>query len=582
MSIEKYGRIFETDSLLSIELFMFKTSKGSERTNYFINCVSEIWPEFTWYEWSLEQAADICENDVSGFTSGASSSKSEMLAKFALVSWYADPVNTLVIVCSTTSTDAKKRVWGAIVASHRKARGGKKSVGHLVETQNIIKLSEKTDAFAASDNSSISLVAAGNEDKNNALQRLQGMKNKHVILLLDELQDCSQEITEFAIWNINANTWWEIHAAGNADSRADAHGIFMQPTEGWSNVNRKTRTWKIRVGGKIGVARHFDATAEDAPNMVRHHEGRPQLPFLRQAQQCIDAKLELGEENATYLRQFCGFWPEKEGESNYIVTEPALVSHEAYDRAEWKNEPVGVAGIDPSYSQNGDRFILFWLRYGLTTHGIWAIEFYKNFVIRPTLIPGEDRNAANIRECKRICEECNIGPRNVGIDSSGGNPIISMAHMLWSPEILGVQFGGAPSDLPISQFDPRISSDIYSNRTSELAYTFVEFLHANQIRGIRSDHQRELCARRFEIVGANKIKIETKTAMKKRVGYSPDIADAGNIGLDVIRTRLKITPGKATPAALRSSGDWKKVMRKSDVVSQSARDFSNRLRVRLG
>lgn len=574
MPIQKYQREFQTDSLLSIELWAFRTGLkvaqgGLGRAKHFENCVREIWPEFVWYEWTYEQAEALCNNDVSGFTSGASSSKSDILGRFALTSWYADPVNTLIVVCSTTSTDAKKRIWGAIVAAWRKSAAAKKSVGHLVETQAIIKLSEKTDAFAASDNSSISLVAAGNEDKNNALMRLQGFKNKHVILLLDELQDCSPEITTAAIWNLNANTHWEIHAAGNAASRFDAHGEFMKPVEGWTTVNRTTHCWKIRVGGKEGVAYHFDATALDSPNMKRYANGEPQIPFLRQAQDSLTAKMVLGENNPVYLRQFVGFWPESEGESNYIVTDVSLAAHQAYDKAEWRSAPIDIAGIDPSYSGEGDRFILFHLKYGMSTHGIWTIEFHESIPIRPILIPGETKDHGNIRECKRICGERGISTMHVGMDASAGSPILSIAHKDWSPDILGVQFGGAASDFPVSTFDKRIASDIYANRTSEIAYVFVEFLNAGQIRGIKPDHARELTARQFMIVAGNKIKIEPKREMKKRVGYSPDLADGGNIGVCVIRERLKIQAGANTAAAATNGGDWKKLQRRLDVVSRT-------------
>jgi len=574
VSIVKYGRQFDTDSLLTVELFAFRSGLtveqgGLGRTEHFKNCCREIWGDFLFYEWTDEQAEALCEYSISGFTSGASSSKSDILAKFALVSWFADPVNTLVVICSTTSTDAKKRVWGAVVASWRKANQAKKAVGHLVETNAIIKLSTKTDDFAASDNSSISLVAAGSQEKDNALMRLQGFKNKHVILLLDELQDCSQEITEAAIWNLNANAKWEIHAAGNAASRFDAHGIFMTPVEGWSNVNRNTHRWGIRVGGKPGVALHFDATSPESPNMKRFTQGLPQIPFLRRAEDSMAAANLLGDQNATFLRQFVGFWPESEGESNYIVTDAALTKHEAYDKPEWKSPPVDIAGIDPAFSSGGDRFVLFHLKYGLSTHDIWTIAFHEYIIVKPRVTKGDDLHHANIAECKRICEERGISPLHVAMDASAGSPILSIAHRSWSADILGVQFGGSASELPVSYHDKRIAKDIYANRTSELSYVFVEFLNAGQIRGIKPDHAKELTARQYELVAGNKIKIEPKVEMKRRVGYSPDLADGGNLGIAVIRERLKIQAGAGQPQHSTGNQGWKSLARKRDVVTRS-------------
>lgn len=585
--IRKYNREFQTNSLLDVELWAFKNrltpdQGGLGRARHFKNICLEIWPDFVFYEWTEEQAEALCENDITGFTSGASSSKSAMLAKYGLASWYSAPVDTLVVVCSTTSTDAKKRIWAEIVASHRKARAAKKAVGHLVETQAIIKLSEKTDAFAASDNSSISLIAAGNEERNNALERLQGFKNKNVLILLDELQNCSQEIIEFAIWNLNANPHWEVHAAGNADSRFDAHGMYMTPTEGWNSVNRTTHKWKIRVGGKEGIALHFDATSEDSPNMKRFTQGVPQLPFLRKAEDSLAALTLLGAENKTFLRQFAGFWPPAEGETDFIYTDAAISANFGNERAVWKTPPSEFAGIDPSYSSGGDRFVFSHLRYGLSEFDIWIVEFYEDILIRPKLAKGETKDDGAVRECKRICEEREIPARHVGMDASAGTALLSIMHRQWSPEILGVQFGGKPTDLPVSQFDKRIASDIYANAASELWYVGVEFLNAGQLRGLRPDRIKELVARKYEHVAGDKVRIESKPDMKKRLGFSPDIADAGFVGLRVIRERMKVVAGASTPAAQRTGGDWKAVMKRSDVVSRSAHDFAKRLRVRLG
>lgn len=570
MPIQIYGREFDTDSLLDVELHCFRVGLSIEggglgRAGHFKRIVTAIWDDFIWYEWAHEQAEAICENKVTGFTSGASSGKSDMLARYALVSWYANPTDTLVIVCSTTSTDARQRVWGSLVKFHRQARAKKCSVGNLIETQMIIRLSEKTDGMATSDNNSICLVAAGNEDKDNALKRLQGRKAGNVTLILDELQDCSPTIIDAALWNLSANANFEVHAAGNASSRFDPHGTFLTPREGWSSVNRTTRKWPIKVGLMEGIGMHFDATAEDSPNMARFANGMPQLPFLRQAQDSIGARSLLGDQNPVFLRQFVGWWPDKDEESNYIVTDAALASHNAYDKPVWKNGYVNIVGIDPSYSSGGDMFILAILRYGLSVEDVWIIECHEAIQIRAKPLPNETKDFAAIRKCREICAERDISTRNIGIDSSAGTPMLSIAHQMWSPDILGVQFGGSASELPVSQTDKRVAKDLYANRTSELACVFVEFLNAGQIRGVQPDHAKQLTARKYELAAGGKIKIESKTDFKLRCGYSPDIKDAFNIGFAVLRERLHVKAGAGTPQAASSGGNWKELAAKRSV-----------------
>jgi len=44
----------------------------------------------------------------------ANSSKTEIGAMWGIISWMADPANTLVLVTSTTLKDSRKRMWGRI------------------------------------------------------------------------------------------------------------------------------------------------------------------------------------------------------------------------------------------------------------------------------------------------------------------------------------------------------------------------------------------------------------------------------------------------------------------------------------
>lgn len=552
MAIEKYGRRFETNSPLEAELWCFREGLtvdqgGLGRHKHFELIVREIWPEFIWYSDAYEQADALCNYDITGFTSGASNSKSDLLGKYALISYQCDPINTLVIVCSTSSTDAKQRIWGHIVRDFRKARAQGKAVGKLIETQSIIKLSEKTDGEGSSDNSSICLVAAGDAFKDDALKRLQGKKNKRVVLVLDELQDCSQEIIREALWNLNANPKWEVHAAGNSASRFDAHGVFMTPNEGWPTVNRTTHKWKIKAGGKEGIGMHFNAAAENSPNMTRFHAGLPQLPFLRKAEDIMLAAQTLGESNPTFMRQYVGFWPDTEGDSNYLVTEQEIATHRACEKVTWQSTPTDFAGMDPSYSAGGDRFIFAHGQWGKTIQGVWTLYCKEAITVKVQPQPGETKDYAAVRQCKELAAARGIRPLNIGTDDSAATSFTSILHREWSPDILPVSFGGAPTDLPVSFYDKRLASDLYANRSTELLGVFHEFIINGQIRGMTPQHVKEVISRQFVRIAGNKIRLESKGDMKKRLGYSPDIMDGFSICLATIRERLKVQAGAEVP-----------------------------------
>lgn len=588
MAIKIYGREFATDSRLNAELYCFKIGLtveqgGLGKAGHFKNIVSFLWPSFVWYEWAEEQAEALCNYSVTGFTAGANASKSDLMAKYGLVSWFSDPVNTLVIICSTSAKDAKGKIWAHVVRDFREARAKRCSVGNLVESQAMIRLSEKSDGVAAADNSTICLIAAGDAFKNDSLKRLQGMKSRgRILLLLDELQDCSKTVIDSAIWNLSANPQFEIHAVGNAENMYDPHGVFLQPIEGWNSINSTTHRWRIKVGLNEGIALHFDTTAPDSPNMLRFARGEPQLPFLRKAEDSLAAKAHFGETNGTYLRQFVGFWNKNKGENDFLYTDVEISAKEGNERAVWKHAPSLFAGVDPANSLDGDRFVMSIVRWGLSEWDIWTLEFGEDILIRPVPIKGETRQQAEVRECKRVAEEWGISPRNVGMDASAGTALISIMHSDWSPDILGIQFGGAATDLPVSEFNKSLGSELYSNAVSELWGVGREFLNAGQMRGLKPDRIKEMISRKYEKAAGNKIKVESKKDMKKRLGFSPDISDAGFVALRVIRERLKVMAGAATPEAKQHAGDWKSLQRRSDVVSRSARDFANRARVRLG
>jgi hypothetical protein len=60
------------------------------------------------------------------------------------------------------------------------------------------------------------------------------------------------------------------------------------------------------------------------------------------------------------------------------------------------------------------------------------------------------------------------------------------------------------------------------------------------LKGIKTDQAREMKARKYETIkGAEglKIRVESKKDMKLRLSFSPDIADAGFVLLDLARQK---------------------------------------------
>jgi hypothetical protein len=86
------------------------------------------------------------------------------------------------------------------------------------------------------------------------------------------------------------------------------------------------------------------------------------------------------------------------------------------------------------------------------------------------------------------------------------------------------------------------------------------------------DLAKEMCNRQYEMVksGTLRVKIESKAELKKRVGRSPDLADAAFIALDLARNRhglVAVDPPKNTDA--EAFGRSARTMRDLDIVSRS-------------
>ena len=121
------------------------------------------------------------------------------------------------------------------------------------------------------------------------------------------------------------------------------------------------------------------------------------------------------------------------------------------------------------------------------------------------------------------------------MDKTGtGRGVYAILVTEWGP-VLGVEFGGSPSDKPASSADPRPSSEVYDRKVTELWYSCQEFLLTQQLKGIYDEAAIEFCSREYTIKN-KKICLDTKEECKKKIGRSPDHADAISVLVELART----------------------------------------------
>jgi hypothetical protein len=589
--IVKYGRKWTDKSGnpipdLRIELEAFRlgiTQKegGLGKSRHFRNCVSAIWTDFEWHPWAQLQAQALCKHNAVGFAGCMNSGKSEMGAIWILVNWFADPINTLCIVASTSAKDAKGRIWAAILRRYREAQRRGIAPGKIVESASIIKLTEEDAVFSdkgISENSAIVLIAAGDEYKDDAQKRLQGRKNERIFTFFDEVQDCAESLIKEAIYSLPRP---HVTLAGNPASIWDAMGIGCTPVGGWMSVDADTPHWKIRVASIDGICIRFDG--EDSPNNEEWNSSKKiRWKYLPHPKEVSEARADLGELSPQYWRKYRGMWPPADVDDSHIFTEILINKHQGQEKAYYQDGTVtDILGVDPSYTEGGDRFAVAHMQWGKLDTGLWAINLAQLYTLNRSPDGDADYQYEMISQLIRLKDKLNVKNENIGVDASAGGIFWSIGERGGLKGWLGIAFHGAATERPVSaqhemkneDGSPKLAKDIFANRTSELSFVSRYFLESGQLRGLTPDICKEMTERKF-VTKNRKILVESKKDMKKRIGRSPDLYDCFSIGVDVIRERFgSIAGGEAI--AQKESDEIKAWSRLKESLTLSNNWFSN-------
>lgn len=538
--IEKYGKLWpEGMTPLTIELLAFREGLSLEqgglgKEQHFWNVVEMLWPYhpkknpqgFQRNPWADDQIVELCKWNYLGISGPKSSAKTEVVGLWGLVNWYCAPFDTLILVTTTSVREARKRMWGRVRERHMQA---KVMPGKLVDSMGKLVLEE-----GGSDRSSITLIPSAKDKEKEASEKLLGLKNKRVFLLVDEATDVSPAIFESCA-NLSANPYFQCVACGNFNSAYDPFGQFVTPKDGWQMVNVDTGGWET----KDGYCLHLDG--EKTPNL--DHDDK--WPFLLTSKKLDEDRKRLGENSLSYWR-FIRSFPAPAGSEENIYSEADLRKFDAHKPAIWTGtkKPVAIAGFDPGFTNGGDRSVLYLGKYGDTDAGL-TIAFDKYLELREnSALRDQPRNYQIALLLKQECEKYGVLPKHVAVDATGaGDPLCDIIATVWSPNILRVKFSERPSNLPVSKTSRMKADESYGNRVSELWYVGREFLRAGQIRGVTLDLARELVARQYRTAERGKIYVESKKDMKARFGRSPDIADAAFLMLDVCRQRVGAIAG---------------------------------------
>lgn len=345
----------------------------------------------------------------------------------------------------------------------------------------------------------------------------QGLHARYMLVILDEAYGVPKSIWDAAS-TLAANEHSRILVIGNPDGPGEFETV-CRPNSGW-NV--------IHVGAK------------DTPNFTGEHVSQHLRDMLIHPRWYDERKIKWGEESALFQSKCDGVFPQGGDPFACIRWDWAM----ACRNLEFpEGEPI-EAGVD--VGAGGDRTVIRERR------GMRAGREHE-FI-----------DADPMRSVGQLVEVINEwGITKVKVDSTGigwglagrlrelssrQNPLGERTH---AAEVIPVNFGAGPSSGKEKKF---------LNKRAELWWTAREHSRPEvrqwDLTAVDDDVIHELTTPKYEILDSyGKIKIEPKSDVIKRLGFSPDRAEALILAFHETSSTAQIaTAGIADRTITRSSG----------------------------
>tara|TARA_B110000438_G_scaffold62609_2_gene63089 strand:+ start:3995 stop:5632 length:1638 start_codon:yes stop_codon:yes gene_type:complete len=506
---------------LELELYCFRegrslASGGLGKFGHLKKAVNLVWPKTVWNPWLERQLESLCEYQWLGWTGCAASGKTYASSMYALIWWLADPLHSSVILTSTTAKMIRKRAWSNIQQLFYDADS--QFVGNMVDSKTTLQ------ARKGDDKNAIFAVAVMDGATSKAVANIQGIHSERILAIVDEATDTPPAAFE-ATSNLSKGCKeFQFLCIGNPHSKLDEHGRFCEPSAGWNSVSVETQEWETQRGACV----RFDGM--HSPNMKFTE---PKWEFLitrEQVRQAIDFE---GESSPRFWKFTRGWWS-PEGVVKTVLSETMCEKYHVRDpNHAFRSKSEVIAGLDPAFG--GDRCVLKFAKYGDLENGLNGVEFTETVIIKINPSSDEPIHFQIAHQVKEACIQRGCDPKHLAVDSTGeGGGLCDIMHKEWSNQFMRVEFGGRPSEKPVSDQDIRSSRDAYANRVTELWFSVREWVIRDQVRGMDADTIVEFTQRLFDDE-KRKVVVERKTDMKNRTAQSPDLADAAALIIEMAR-----------------------------------------------
>lgn len=497
--------------------------EGEGRFEHIKNLNQMFFPKsFEYHDWSTKAMRAFSENQHTAICGCGGSSKSTAAGNYGLWFLLMAPNDSAVLIASTSIDAAKKRIWKNVRQYYGEMTRQCRQVGEtcLIGNPRPAIRASKTDTAHG-----MYVVAVAKGEVEKGIEALKGFHPKRLLMIGDETDSIGQAVVDVGvnqeIGTIEYQTIW----LGNDPSLFNPLGKMMQPDIG-KPVTLGHTEWTSTSG--VHCLR-FDAF--DSPNI---RDNDKWAGIVRQKD--INAAIARHGANSPQIWiMMRGIHP-PEGANDTVLSEALFVRNNCQEGVTWKRSFTSTALLDPAFG--GDRCVIRPTDYGLDIKN--QMRVLIGAPVELQINAGDTQNPPEYQIAQGVmsfCKARGIKPEDFVMDATGtGRGVASVLQREWSPNINLVQFGGAPSDMPVSDEDPRPANEVYDRKVTELWYSFREFTEAGMIRGLDAQTAAEFCARKFYIK-SKKIAVETKEEMKLRGAPSPDLADCVVVGIHLLRER---------------------------------------------
>lgn len=569
LAIKKHGLMWPAGAN-ELQIEMAVVQKGIETGHplgfHYENIRHLVWPNLKDHRWNALCRDEILKNKITVLMGPKSTGKTHSAAWVFLVEYLCFANETCVLVSSTDIRGLELRVWGEMKSLHGQAQETFPWLaGTLLDSKHAISTDDLEEGKVRDLRKGIIGIPCVQNGKFVGLGKYSGIKQKRMRLIADEAQFMgSSFLSAFA--NLDGNEDFKAVVLGNPQDPMDPLGRAAEPREGWSKYMSvdKTTVWDTRFMN----GRCVNLIGTDSPNFDDPAQPN-RFPFLISAQKIANTLSFFDETTLEYRSQCVGNMSISTLERR-VITRELCVQFKAQENVVWKGTPLTkIASLDAAYG--GDRCVLGYGEFGESVDGGIVLSLAKPVIVPLRAGRGiivEDEIAEFVKD---YCTRHGIPPENFFHDSTGRGSLGTALARVWSAQCNPVEFGGKPTERPVSMDHWVFDSDLrvrrlkrcdehYSKFVTELWYTVRFAIEAGQVRNLATDVMDEGCLRMWEKVKGDKIEVESKEEMKLRVGRSPDLFDQLAILVEGARQRGFQVKKLANPAGEARVADYLREM----------------------